>query len=895
MDSHAWRREIDKVAEIKSTLTSLNKALEDQADRSVRHLYDTLAKFSKLESDAATAGFMKKRKLSSQLDKVQSNLEEDFMKSVRDFSDLLRKEHRDTMAVLPKLQIQKPKEAKAISALTFPSTGTGDAKDLETLRTFAKNFSKLCLDVHQDLAREGKELLDENKRIVETYERHVTIDRGEVATTTSNDDVAHLSVGDLMSIMEKLRLERTYLDGRRDEVGKMIVTSLTTEVESLQASVETASRLGLELPMDFSKQLRIIGRDASQTSNLTSLIALENQLHSAKVKVSDMLRDRIINMKHEVTTKIVEGGIPVTSEVIPEAPTVGVEADDVASLLSSYQKMVEWEGQVKISIKDHVEEVLDEVEKATDVPEDTGIEDIVTVRKWLAKAKKSLKKAGIDDLVKTYVEASKMREEYRKNLIDTIRQYITQFNELATSADRVLDYAQLSKKAPKVEDLEGGIVFLLQSLASLRSAVEDGVATFREACQQEVEVIVEDLQTVKPAYAEIFLPIITELDEGLARIEKLNEFGEIRSEMRTIKETILVKAKDSLENLRYRLGVKIRLAAAKLMGAGVEIPKEVQEAISELNSVGVAADTVFSLPAIARKMIEIYEQKISAKVIEQLKVEVGKLEDSFEQAKSIGVPVDEELALLQNLRDTPPDELEQAADSFDKLMSLTTSASVHKKIRTRADEAHRQIKGAVSIFEDQGMSDFVARLKGLLEQVPEEMAVESKHIQEILEVCLTLASIQDEMLQMIKSIASKDREQHLDEIKSRSEYYSTIEAVYEKHPKDFSKLIFPLDKLKKLETDLTDAVVLENAIQNFNDVKALRAEWTEKAEKMDDWHKSMRVFMTGFSPAATPEQRETFITDAVKKVKETYSRNDISSYLTWAIREIADRMVGKRG
>ncbi len=331
------------------------------------------------------------------------------------------------------------------------------------------------------------------------------------------------------------------------------------------------------------------------------------------------------------------------------------------------------------------------------------------------------------------------------------------------------------------------------------------------------------------------------------------------------------------------------------MGAGVEIPPEVQEAISELNSVGVAADTVFSLPAIARKMIEIYEQKISAKVIEQLKVEVGKLEDSFEQAKSIGVPVDEELALLQNLRDTPPDELEQAADSFDKLMRLTTSAAVHKKIRNRADEAHRQIKGAVSIFEDQGMSDFVARLKGLLEQVPEEMAEESKHIHEILDVCLTLASIQDEMLQMIKSIASKDREQHLEDIKNKSEYYSTIEAVYEKHPKDFSKLIFPLDKLKKLETDLSDAAVLEEAIQNFNDVKALRAEWTEKAEKMDDWHKSMRVFMTGFSPTATPEQRETFITDAVKKVKETYSRNDISSYLTWAIREIADRMVGKRG
>ncbi|MHA2379533.1 MAG: hypothetical protein ACXADS_09650, partial [Candidatus Thorarchaeota archaeon] len=567
MDSHAFRREIDKIAEIKSNLAALNKALEDQTDRTVRHLYDTLAKFSKLESDAGTAGFMKKRKISTQMEKVKGNLDEDFMKAVRDFSDLLRKEHRDTRAVLPRLEAQKPKEAKAIDALTFPATGTGDAKDLETLRTFSKNFTKLCQDVHQDLAKEGKELLDENKRIVETYERHVTIDRGEVATTISNDEVGHLSVGDIISLMDKLRAERAYLDGRREEVSKMIVTSLSTEVESLQASVQTASRLGLDLPMDFSKQLRIIGRDASKTSNLTSLIALENQLHSSKVKMADALRDRIINMKHEVTSKIVEGGIPVTADVIPEAPSLRVEADDVASLLSSYQQMVEWESQVKISINDHVEDVLNEVEKATEVPEDTGISDVVKVRKWLADSKKEMKKAGIDNMVKTYVEANAMREEYRKNLTDTIRSYITRFNELATSADRVLDYAQLSKKAPKVEDLEGGVVFLLQSLASLRTAVEDGVATFRDACQQEIEVIVEDLQTVKPAYAEIFLPIITELDEGAARIAKMDEFGAIRSEMKNIKETILVKAKDSLENLRYRLGVKIRLAAAKLMGA----------------------------------------------------------------------------------------------------------------------------------------------------------------------------------------------------------------------------------------------------------------------------------------------------------------------------------------
>jgi len=97
------------------------------------------------------------------------------------------------------------------------------------------------------------------------------------------------------------------------------------------------------------------------------------------------------------------------------------------------------------------------------------------------------------------------------------------------------------------------------------------------------------------------------------------------------------------------------------------------------------------------------------------------------------------------------------------------------------------------------------------------------------------------------------------------------------------------------KTVAKDSVTLEDAIENFNELKGLRLEWIEKAAKMDDWHKSMKVFMTGFSPSGTPDQRETFLTDAIKKVKETYSREDISSYLTWAIREIADRMVEKRG
>jgi tryptophanyl-tRNA synthetase len=702
---------------MKGMLTTLDPSLEEQVDRKVRHLYDVFAKLAKTENELEDAGFFSKRKVQSKLESAESELEEDFMRLIRDFAELFRKTHREVTNMVPTIKEIKPEDAEALGAVSVPTIGAGDFKDAALLYEFADAFTKKYTSLHQDLARDTKDLLDENKRIVETYERHITIDRSEVATTVSVDGVTSLSIPDILSLLKKLRAERTYLDGRKDEVSRMLSVSLMSDIESLQASVETATRLGLDLPMDFSQKLRELARDASKATTLTTLLSLESQLDTARLQVANMLRDRIINMKHDVTSKIVEGGIPTSSNVVPESPVFSVEDEDVASLLSSYQKMVEWEGQVKIALKDQVEEVLDEVDKAADVPDDTGIKDIASVRKFVSSSRKELEKSDIDDMIKIYLKAKSIRDDAKQKLTEKIRNYLARFNELATSADRVLDYAQLSKKAPKVEDLEGSIVYLLESLNNLRNAVESGVSTFRDACKQEVNAIIEDLQTIKPDYAEIFMPIIVDLEDGATNLDKKDEFGSLRSEMRTIKDSILVKAKDSLENLRYRLRVKIRLAAAKLMGAGVTIPPEVQEAISELNNIGVAAETVFSLPAIARKMIEIYEKKISSEVIDLLMENVDDLEMSFEKAESIGVEVSKELEVLRKIKSEPPRELEAAADNFDRLANLTTSQELHKKIRNRVDEAYAQIKDAIHLFEEEGMSEFVQRLNTLVEQV----------------------------------------------------------------------------------------------------------------------------------------------------------------------------------
>ncbi|MHA1638420.1 MAG: hypothetical protein ACTSUB_10450, partial [Candidatus Thorarchaeota archaeon] len=131
MDSNKWRRELDRFSEIKAMLTSIAPALEEQTSRQLRSLYDIFAKYSKLESDVSSAGMMKKRKLVSQMEKTEGDLNDNFMNLVRDFSDLFRKEQRDITILIPKLQAVKPVETKSVASVSFPSIGAGDMEDFE--------------------------------------------------------------------------------------------------------------------------------------------------------------------------------------------------------------------------------------------------------------------------------------------------------------------------------------------------------------------------------------------------------------------------------------------------------------------------------------------------------------------------------------------------------------------------------------------------------------------------------------------------------------------------------------------------------------------------------------------------------------------------------------------
>jgi len=894
LELRRYRKNIDTLSEIRSALNTVNPDGNEAVETAMRNLYTIYSKLDKLEREIkSTSGlnFLKKKKLEESLNKMSGDFETDFYETLRLAHDRLKRRYREVRDLLPRIREFNAQYARQLESLAFPDVACIDDNDLKLVHEFAFAFEKIYSQLISSLIKDLKVLLDENKRTLDTYDRHIKIDRGEVPITSSRETIAETRLEDLLDMRETLLVEQKYLDGRKGEVGKALSGNIIINVESLQASAETASRLGIELPIDFIQSLRLIARDASKTSNLTTLLSLEQQYESAKSKLIRLIQDRIINIKHETTSLIAEGGIPTTSEVIPPPPQENLQTDDPNIVLMGYQKMLEWQSSVRIALKEKVSTIISELNAAIKNQDLIEYPNINEVKEFVDNVEEKIEKANISELVKFYLRGTDFLENIRKIVMNEIKNYTEKLNELLASAQGVLDTSTLMKKIPKIDKQDVSLVYLIASLKNLIAAVNSGLDNFKDASKQELMSLIEGFQTIKPAYADIFVPVISHLDTGLHVLDTLNSFQSIRNHLKTVKESGIVKAQDALENLRYRLTVKVRLANTRLLNAGLEIPEKMLEAVNELSNLGITINSMSEAPKIARKMIELYEKNIAGSVISILDSEMGNIINLLQKAELIGVDVKEELKKIEEIRAKSYSDVEAAATAFDELSNITSAPELRQKIVNKARDSWAQLTKAVDLMGNKVDPDIIAKLKGLLDQVPSQLEMKSRSIKPLLDTCLTLANIQDEMLKILKDIHQKEKEDYEAQLRAATTYYSTVQRVYSKHKSDFSEIIFPLNQLEQAEENLLKARMLSELLGTYEEIQALRERWRRKLDEIDDWHKTLRMYLSGFNPRAPPAERDKYIEDAKKRIKETFSRKDISTYLSWALQEIALAMI----
>ena len=894
MELRKYRKNIDTLSEIRSALNTVNPNGNEAVETSMRNLYTLYGKMDKLEREIkSTSGinFLKKKRLEESLNKMAGDFETDFYETLRLANDRLKRRYREVRDLIPRIREYNAQYARQLESLAFPDVACIDENDLKLVHEFAFTFEKLYSQLVSSLVKDLKVLLDENKRTLDTYDRHIKIDRGEVPVTSSRESINETRLEDLLDLRDTLLVEQKYLDGRKGEVGKALSNNIIINVESLQASAETASRLGIELPVDFIQSLRLIARDASKTSNLTTLLSLEQQYESAKSKLIRLIQDRIINIKHETTSLIAEGGIPTTSEVIPPPPQENMQTDDPNVALMGYQKMLEWQSSVRIALKEKVSTLVSDLSAAVKNQELLNLTNINDLKEFVDNVEEKIEKANIAELVKFYLRGTDMLENVRRIVINEIKNYNEKLNELLSSAQGVLDPSTLMKKMPKINTQDMSLVYLIASLKNLIDAVNSGVNTFKEASRQDLQSLIEGFQTIKPAYSDIFMPVISHLDTGLHVLETLNSLQAIRNHIKNVKEAGIVKAQDALENLRYRLTVKIRLANTRILNAGLEIPEKVLSAVNELTNLGITISSLKEAPRIARKMIELYEKNIAGEVIGMLENEMDHIVALLRKAELIGVDVTDEIKQIEEIRSQSFSDVETAAEAFDNLLKITSAPELRQKIIDKARDSWAQLTKAVDLMGNKVDPNIIAKLKGLLDQVPSQLDQKSQSIKPLLDTCLTLANIQDEMLKILKDIHTKEKTDYENYLKSVTKYYSTVQRVYLKHRSEFSEIIFPLNQLEEAEENLMKARRLSELLSIYEQIQSLREQWRKKLDDIDDWHKTLRMYLSGFNPRAPPVERDKYIEETIKRIKETFSRNDISTYLSWALQEIALAMV----
>jgi hypothetical protein len=433
---------------------------------------------------------------------------------------------------------------------------------------------------------------------------------------------------------------------------------------------------------------------------------------------------------------------------------------------------------------------------------------------------------------------------------------------------------------------------MVEAYARLHKHVENRIDLFRKAWERELNALLAEIQVIKPTYRESFKTMEEFLESAIAQIRASTSFEEIEEVAREAQGDALYKAQDAIENLKYRLDLKLRLAVSKLLGMGLTIPSEVQASIQELTTIVPASETYEEAIRKAHHIVEIFEKRIVGYFNQTLNEQIKAFSELTSVSATLGIKTDSYVKQSMKLQDKLPANIEELPDRFDELRELLTDAKLLKDIRVKANEVWRNLNSVTDLLERHGQAEIVTKLKDLLARVPD--ALEAEQVNTVLEICMALVEAQNSVLDILRNMEQKTKTAFEQLLENTTEYYSTIKRVYAARPVEFSKIIFPLETLENLRGKLEAVNSLPESIDIFTTIRNLEQQWLEKIKELDEWHKALRVFLADFNPTAPKAERNRQLNEIEKRIRETYTRDDTASYLNWAARELAAAMIEQK-
>lgn len=866
--------------------------LPSEAETAMEDVGRELLALEGFDRDAKTSFSLglKKRRLAKQIEVGIPKIQDNLQRALRLHIELLRTYMTELEDLKGTIMTFDLKLGRDLNRLSFPSTQGGFTVVLPVISRFVSNLEGISKQLREALLKQANDMLERNKALIKTYDRFVGIDTSDVSISAERDVVDFNTIPDLFEIRKTLRKEHEYLTSRRGEVVDTLRAKLQSSIESSLALLETARGLNLNVPMAISTSLDAIFKQLEDEANLTTLLGLVQQYDGQILKASSEVRRQLLEFAHTLNRTLATANISKEASFLPPPPPEVPKDADLATLIASYERLQAYNTNVETAIRSETMRIIDELTRAVKrkvLPNTDELDGFV------ARSSKKLQKADLNSLVKIYSEvAAQIIDEHGK-LLAEIREQEALLTRISETATTILDKTTMGAAPAPVRSTDIAFPELVEAYARLQKHAENRIDLFRKAWERELNALLAEIQVIKPTYRESFKTMEEFLESAIGQIRNSTSFEEIEAVAREAQGDALYKAQDAIENLKYRLDLKLRLAVSKLLGMNLTIPSEVQAAIQELTGVVPASETYEEAIRKAHHIVELFEKRIVGYFNQTLNEQIKAYSELTNVSTTLGIKTDSYVKKSVKLQEKLPANIEELPDRFDELRELLTEPKLLKDIRMKANEVWGNLNSVTDLLERHGQAEIVVKLKTLLARVQDALAAEQ--VTEVLEISMALIEAQNSVLDILRNMEAKTASAFEQLLENTTEYYSTIKRVYDARPREFSQMIFPLETLQNMREKLESIDSLPEAIDIFTTIRSLEDQWLDRIKQLDEWHKALRIFLADYNPAAPKAERNRQLNEIEKRIRETYTSEDTASYLSWAARELAAVMADKKG
>ncbi|MFX1562962.1 MAG: hypothetical protein ACFFDP_06610 [Promethearchaeota archaeon] len=885
------RKSFSTFKDIGSKIRSILGSLPTETETAIENIDRELTALEGFDRDAKSTWSLhpKRRRLQKQIDEGFPKLQDALTKGLGLFVEILRNHLDELEEIKGELMAFDLKLGRDLSALSIPSTKGGFNVVLPVLDRFVSNFEILVKTIRSSVLKQANDLLGQNRALIKTYDRFVGIDTGDVPFSAEREVITEVSIPALFKVRDVLRTEHEYLTSRRGEVVEALRSKLNTSVESTLSLLETTRGLGLKVPTTISTQLKDLTKRTSASANLTTLLGLVQKYDGQVLKASSEIRSQSLEASHLLNRILASANIPLDAPFLPK-PLAEVSSDaDLATLLSSFERFQAYQTNVETAIRSETMQIIDELTRAAKrkiLPSTSSLD------KFIKSSLEKMEKASLKNLVEIYSSVSARKIDEHGNLLAELRSQEALLARISETASTVLDKTTLGAVPAPVRTADLSFSDLVEAYARFKKHAENRIDLFRKAWERELNALLAEIQVIKPTYRESFKNMEEFLQTAIEKIRKSKNFEEMESVALEAQGDALYKAQDAIENLKYRLDLKLRLAISKLLGMSLSIPAEVQASIQELGTIVPASETYEEAIRKSHAIVDLFERRIVGYFNQTLNEQIKAFFDLMTVSASLGINTETFLADLATLQDKLPATIEDLPERFDELRDLFMAPKLLKDIRLKANEVWGNLNSVAKLLEQYGQAEIVTKLKTLLARVPEELSTDS--VTKVLEICLALLEAQKSVLDIIRNLEQKTSAAFEEQLEKTTEYYSTIKRVYLSRTREFSKTVFPLQTVDNLRQRMETITSLPEAIDLFTTIRRLESQWVEKLVEIDEWHKALRVFLADYNPSSPKAERNRQLDEIEKRIRETYTREDTASYLSWAARELGAAMSEKR-